>query len=325
MASAVQHQHLVADVRMMITHAGDMSNLILDPDLDSYYLMDATLLALPQTQDRLANVIAHGDTVLQDGVISHEEGKKLAIYATLLKEADFDRITSSMQTALNEDQNFYGISPSLQARLPRALEEYRKSAEEFIKLTKHLAGEEKSDVTPKEYVAAGTRARDASFKLWRIADEELDTLLQTRIGAYQNRRARSLLVAAGALLAAIGFVTFITRSISGPLRKQAAALQTANETLQAEIAERERAEMALRSAEEKYRGIFENAVEGIFQTTADGHYLVANPTLARIYGYDSVEELQASVTDISTRLYVDHGPARRVSTAHRAGRHRSWL
>src|SRR5262245_1718897 len=37
-----QHRHLVADLRMMITHVGDMSNLILDPDLDSYYLMDAT-------------------------------------------------------------------------------------------------------------------------------------------------------------------------------------------------------------------------------------------------------------------------------------------
>ena len=39
-------------------------------------------------------------------------------------------------------------------------------------------------------------------------------------------------------------------------------------------------------AEAKYRSIFENAVEGIFQTTPDGHYLSANPALARIYGYD---------------------------------------
>jgi PAS domain S-box-containing protein len=112
------------------------------------------------------------------------------------------------------------------------------------------------------------------------------------------------------LLAAIGFVTFITRSISGPLRQQAAALQKANQTLQAEIAERERVEVALRSAEEKYRGIFENAVEGIFQTTTDGRYLVANPTLARMYGYDSVADLQAGLTDIGARLYVD--PQRRA-------------
>ena len=34
--SAARHLHLIADIRTMITHAGDTSNLILDPDLDSY-------------------------------------------------------------------------------------------------------------------------------------------------------------------------------------------------------------------------------------------------------------------------------------------------
>ena len=51
-----------------------------------------------------------------------------------------------------------------------------------------------------------------------------------------------------------------------------------------------RTEQALRDAEEKYRAIFENSVEGIFQTTADGHYLSANPALARLYGYGSPKE-----------------------------------
>src|SRR5262249_10898737 len=31
----------------LIAHVGDTSNLILDPDLDSYYLMDATVTLLP--------------------------------------------------------------------------------------------------------------------------------------------------------------------------------------------------------------------------------------------------------------------------------------
>src|SRR5262249_1842336 len=62
--SEERHGHLVEDVRTMITHAGDTSNLILDPDLDSYYLMDITLLALPQTQARLAAIIAEGEQAL---------------------------------------------------------------------------------------------------------------------------------------------------------------------------------------------------------------------------------------------------------------------
>jgi phosphoserine phosphatase RsbU/P len=64
---------------------------------------------------------------------------------------------------------------------------------------------------------------------------------------------------------------------------------------------------ALRRAEQKYRSIFENATEGIFQTTPDGHYLSANPALARMYGYDSPGELLAALTDIGGQLYVQSG------------------
>lgn len=64
---------------------------------------------------------------------------------------------------------------------------------------------------------------------------------------------------------------------------------------------------ALRLAEQKYRSIFENCLEGIFQTTLDGQYLSANPALARMYGYESVDELIADLTDITRQLYVRAG------------------
>ena len=75
------------------------------------------------------------------------------------------------------------------------------------------------------------------------------------------------------------------------------------------IATREQAVNALRQAEAKYRGIFENAVEGIFQTTPSGRYISANPALARIYGYESPDELMQSIGDIERQLYVT--PSRR--------------
>ena len=77
-------------------------------------------------------------------------------------------------------------------------------------------------------------------------------------------------------------------------------------TLQ-DITERKRAEELLRSAEEKYRGIFENAVEGIFQSTPVGQFIVVNPVLAKMMGYGSPEEFVAAVTDMSHQLYVEPG------------------
>ena len=53
-----------------------------------------------------------------------------------------------------------------------------------------------------------------------------------------------------------------------------------------------------------FRDIFENANIGIFQTTPEGHYILANPFLARLYGYASVEDLMSALTDISHQLYV---------------------
>jgi len=67
---------------------------------------------------------------------------------------------------------------------------------------------------------------------------------------------------------------------------------------------------ACKLAVAKYRSIYENAVEGIFQTTPDGHYISANQTLARIYGYGDSSEMLKGLTDIEHQLYVD--PNRRT-------------
>jgi len=82
------------------------------------------------------------------------------------------------------------------------------------------------------------------------------------------------------------------------------------EGIMEDITARKKAEEGLKKSEEKYRNIFENAVEGIFQVTPDGRYLSVNPSLARIHGFSSPEEMIILVTDIAHQLYVD--PSRRA-------------
>ena len=98
---------LIDHIRAMIAHAGDMSNLILDPDLDTYYLMDATLMALPQTQDRLSRVMGDGEDFFAakgDAVSARHPGDRLAF----LKADDLDRNSSSVETALTSGNPLYG-------------------------------------------------------------------------------------------------------------------------------------------------------------------------------------------------------------------------
>ncbi|NER37676.1 MAG: PAS domain S-box protein [Oscillatoria sp. SIO1A7] len=91
------------------------------------------------------------------------------------------------------------------------------------------------------------------------------------------------------------------------VRERTTELRKSIKELKGEIVYREVMEQALRQAEEKYRSIFENTILGIFQTTPEGTYLSANPALARIYGYESPEELIADLDNIKDQLYVDSG------------------
>jgi PAS domain S-box-containing protein len=51
--------------------------------------------------------------------------------------------------------------------------------------------------------------------------------------------------------------------------------------------------------------IFDNAPLGIFTSTPEGRYISVNPALAKMYGYDSPQDLIESVTDIATQVYAD--------------------
>ncbi len=76
-------------------------------------------------------------------------------------------------------------------------------------------------------------------------------------------------------------------------------------SISSDITDRQKAETALREAEEKYRNIYENALNGIFQTAADGKYISANPGLAQLYGYESPAELIAAQPNFKNQLYVN--------------------
>jgi len=67
----------------------------------------------------------------------------------------------------------------------------------------------------------------------------------------------------------------------------------------------ERKNEELLVAEENYRGIFENALEGIFQSSPDGKFISVNPAMARIYGYNSPQEMIEQITNIGEQLYVN--------------------
>lgn len=174
----------ISNIRNIIAHLGDQSNLILDPDLDSYYLMDVTLLALPQTQDRLTQIISYGQNVFANGEITLNDRVAFASFASMLEESDLARVIASSETALNEDVNFYGTSETLQSNYPSALSKYKSENQNFLAMVKSLSLGENVTWTREEFVEQGLKAFQASFELWNVAVVELDSLLEIRIRAF---------------------------------------------------------------------------------------------------------------------------------------------
>jgi PAS domain S-box-containing protein len=87
-----------------------------------------------------------------------------------------------------------------------------------------------------------------------------------------------------------------------------------------DITEKKRVEAALEKTRITYRNIYENATEGIFQTSPDGRFISANPSLARIHGYGSPQELIDTIKDMTRQLYVNAADRDRlVTTLHNQG------
>ena len=102
---------------------------------------------------------------------------------------------------------------------------------------------------------------------------------------------------------AVGGVDYITKPFSEEevfarveniltIRKLQQMLQQQAQQLQQAEAERQQLKAMLLSRETRYRYLFNNPLVGIFRTrVSDGLFLEANPRLAELFGYDSVEAI----------------------------------
>jgi methyl-accepting chemotaxis protein len=188
------HVKVITGLRTMMTHLGDTSNLILDPDLDSYYLMDITLLALPQTQDRLQDLIVNIEQILKKETILPTDRNKIAVYAAMLQDLDTARITGNVQTSLNEDDHFYGVSDSLQKRLPQIADPYLTATKKLSALLARISNPSSEKVTVSEFRSSAEAALSASFAFWAPASEELDRLLALRLSSLKKDRFFNLTI-----------------------------------------------------------------------------------------------------------------------------------
>ena len=206
----------IADIRGMIAHSGDTSNLVLDPDLDSYYLMDVTLLALPQSIDRLAEI---GSSTLKQlssaSILSKDDQIRYAVYARLMTADDIGRIAADFDTSFKEDKNFYGQSPTYQKNIQPLLEDYQAKNKILTEMLDQLS--QGTLVSASDFLPAWQAATDSAYKLWTASIAELDILLDKRIASYRSQQMNGLMMSIAGIIISVIFYQLVVGSLITPL------------------------------------------------------------------------------------------------------------
>lgn len=206
----------LADIRGAIGHSGDTSNLILDPDLDSYYLMDVTLLAMPQTLDRLSVI---GSTFLPrleaSYTMTQDERTEAAVFARMLTEADVARIDGDMDTSLKEDKNFYGVSSSYQEKGPQLRSDYDAKNKILIGMLQDIAAGK--PVAQDGFVSALANAQESAHAFLMKGYDELDKLLDFRIASYHDQQVKALMTSLAGIVISLLFFFVVVRTVTNPL------------------------------------------------------------------------------------------------------------
>jgi methyl-accepting chemotaxis protein len=197
----------------LIVQAGDTSQLILDPDLDSYYAMDNVVLNLPALGQLIAQTNAH----VADLILTREnmESKKQLISFLLARiEPTMERLSTGLQTSINQN-------PALRSKLALPLRTHIEAVKAFDDMIRRQvldAGpSDFAKIDLKSMSANGLKTLESNSTMYDVTIGVLDDLLVTRIAAFNQRRTASLGIVGISIVFAALFVASIGRSISQPL------------------------------------------------------------------------------------------------------------
>nr|WP_305955917.1 methyl-accepting chemotaxis protein [Pseudomonas sp. 2FE] len=204
------HTKVIGDTIALITDVGDASNLTLDPDLDSYYLMNVLIFQGPELGELLAQArgLGSGMAAQQKGTAEQfERLNRLSILVAFLQKKMQESLSKSLQANA-------ALGPQLETHTQTTM----NSVQDAASYVRSLAVSRKLD-TSEDYFAAMSRSVDAVFDVEADTAKALKGLLDKRI---EKLRGEVLLTLAGAalgLLVVSCIGVFIVRDITVSLRQ----------------------------------------------------------------------------------------------------------
>lgn len=220
-----QHGQLIEAVNELMVHVSDQSNLTLDPDVDSYYLMSLVSIQLPE-------LIDHTSELRSVGVREAKRGGMLAgdakIDLAVLNQHISDRVSEL-------EHNFsavYQANQSLKEVFATNQDDFSLSLSKITEIVKKDIYQTNSIAASADQVSLnGTVAIQSVSKLYDLANLQLKMLIQKRIDNMNAERMIQISVILLVLVAVslIGFVIirYIVTGLKG-VNKTFASLTQGN-------------------------------------------------------------------------------------------------
>ena len=190
------------DLLGIVALVGDHSNLVLDPELDTYYAAQMVVQIAPEIVMEVAGLnrsLAMAADIRAGRATAAESGGEVDYWATKIAGVIDDMMAASTRAvAANES-----LRPTL---MPAA---WIEQARKFDDLSTRPSSEHETEAFAKEVAAAAAGFVPATMALSSGAIESVDALLDVRIQAQRNRIIMlSALTAACLLVCAYLFVAF---------------------------------------------------------------------------------------------------------------------
>ncbi|MFY9514632.1 MAG: diguanylate cyclase, partial [Rubrivivax sp.] len=210
--------------RELLTRVGNQSNLILDPDLDSYYTMSLLLLRYPELLElvhamgvRIEQLAAHGGRA--------DAGERTQY---LIVEGRLDATALGVQQ--DHSEAFAAGRPELEQRLRPRLLSLQQSVEAFRTASRRLVDDGMTTGALQTARAAQQALLSDLQRSWAEAGQALDGLLVARIHTLFQRMWLHLGTALLLLAAILGMVTVVARAIAKPLSRLAGVADRVRDT-----------------------------------------------------------------------------------------------
>jgi methyl-accepting chemotaxis protein len=209
------HTALVPKLLAVADLVADHFGLNLDPDLDSYQLIQATYYQLPYLSEELGKMRAKGAGLLATKTATPEDRQVLSAIVA--------RVGDRLHQTVNQYAKAANANPDMRVQLDAIMQDVRNQAQQTMRLAdEQVVKADPLTYSGSEYVNLTTQAIDTQYVFANKATALLDALLDGRLK--HLRHTRQLMLLALALLLGVGggVLYLIARSITQPLNNAVA-------------------------------------------------------------------------------------------------------